>query len=56
MIPILITQTAIMAMNFLILQCLVMQGAVDLAGTSIGGNILDADFVGTNGVLLGAML
>lgn len=30
-------------------------GAVDLAGTSIGGNIWMPIFVGTNGVLLGAM-
>lgn len=43
MIPILITQTAIMAMNFFVLQCLVMQVRVDLAGTSVGGNT-GADF------------
>ena len=55
MIPILITQTAIMAMNFFDSSMSGHAGAVDLAGTSIGGNIWMPIFVGTNGVLLGAM-
>lgn len=55
MIPILITQTAIMAMNFFDSSMSGHAGAVDLAGTSIGGNIWMPVFVGTNGVLLGAM-
>lgn len=55
MIPILITQTAIMAMNFFDSAMSGHAGAVDLAGTSIGGNIWMPVFVATNGVLLGAM-
>lgn len=55
MIPILITQTAIMAMNFFDSAMSGHAGAVDLAGTSIGGNIWMPIFVATNGVLLGAM-
>ena len=55
MIPILITQTAIMAMNFFDSSMSGHAGAVDLAGTSIGGNIWMPIFVGTNGVLLGSM-
>ena len=39
MIPILITQTAIMAMNFFDSSMSGHAGTVDLAGTSIGGNI-----------------
>lgn len=55
MIPILITQTAIMAMNFFDSSMSGHAGAVDLAGTSIGGNIWMPVFVATNGVLLGSM-
>ena len=55
MIPILITQTAIMAMNFFDSAMSGHAGATDLAGTSIGGNIWMPIFVGTNGVLLGSM-
>ena len=55
MIAFLITQTAIMAMTFFDSSMSGHAGAVDLAGTSIGGNIWMPIFVGTNGVLLGAM-
>ena len=53
--PILVTQTAIMGMNFSDSAMSGHAGAVDLAGTAIGGNLWMPVMVGTNGVLLGAM-
>lgn len=55
MIPILITQTAIMLMNFFDATMSGHAGVADLAGTSIGGNIWMPVFVATNGILFGAM-
>lgn len=55
MLPILITQTAIMAMNFLDSAMSGHMGAVHLAGTAIGGNVWMPIMVGINGVLFGSM-
>lgn len=55
MIPILITQTAIMAMNFCDSAMSGHAGAVHLAGTAIGGNLWMPVMASLNGVLLGSM-
>ena len=55
MIPILITQTAIMAMNFCDSAMSGHAGAVHLAGTAIGGNLWMPVMASLNGILLGSM-
>lgn len=55
MIPILITQTAIMAMNFCDSVMSGHAGAVHLAGTAIGGNLWMPVMASLNGILLGSM-
>ncbi len=55
MIPILITQTAIMAMNFCDSVMSGHAGAVHLAGTAIGGNLWMPVMAALNGILLGSM-
>ena len=55
MIPILITQTAIMAMNFCDSAMSGHAGAVHLAGTAIGGNLWMPVMASQNGILLGSM-
>lgn len=55
MIPILITQTAIMAMNFCDSAMSGHAGAVHLAGTAIGGNLWMPVMAALNGILLGSM-
>ena len=55
MIPILITQTAIMAMNFCDSAMSGHAGAVHLAGTAIGGNLWMPAMASLNGILLGSM-
>lgn len=55
MIPILITQTAIMAMNFCDSAMSGHAGAVHLAGTAIGGNLWMPVMTSLNGILLGSM-
>lgn len=52
MIPILITQTAIMGMNFFDTIMSGHAGAVQLAGTSIGGNLWMPVFTTINGILI----
>lgn len=55
MIPILITQTAIMAMNFCDSAMSGHAGAVHLAGTAIGGNLWMPVMASLNGILFGSM-
>lgn len=55
MIPILITQTAIMAMNFCDSAMSGHAGAVHLAGTAIGGNLWMPVMASLNGILLSSM-
>lgn len=55
MIPILITRTAIMAMNFCDSAMSGHAGAVHLAGTAIGGNLWMPVMASLNGILLGSM-
>lgn len=55
MIPILITQTAIMAMNFCDSAMSGHAGAIHLAGTAIGGNLWMPVMASLNGILLGSM-
>lgn len=55
MIPILITQTAIMAMNFCDSAMSGHAGAVHLAGTAIGGNLWMPVMASLNGILLGSI-
>lgn len=55
MIPILITQTAIMAMNFCDSAMSGHAGAVHLAGTAIGSNLWMPVMASLNGILLGSM-
>lgn len=55
MIPILITQTAIMAMNFCDSAMSGHAGAVHPAGTAIGGNLWMPVMASLNGILLGSM-
>lgn len=55
MIPILITQTAIMAMNFCDSAMSGHAGSVHLAGTAIGGNLWMPVMASLNGILLGSM-
>lgn len=55
MIPILITQTAIMAMNFCDSAMSGHAGAVHLAGTAIGGNLWMPVMASLNGILLVSM-
>ena len=54
MIPILITQTAIMGMNFFDTVMSGHAGATQLAGTSIGGNLWMPVFTTINGILIAA--
>ena len=54
MIPILVTQTTIMGMNFFDTVMSGRAGAVQLAGTSIGGNIWMPVFTAINGILIAA--
>ena len=55
MIPIFITQTAIIGMNFCDTVMSGHAGASQLAGTSIGGNIWMPVFTTLNGILTAAM-
>jgi MATE family multidrug resistance protein len=55
MLPIFVTQTAIMGMNFCDTVMSGHAGASQLAGTAIGGNIWMPVFTTLNGILLAAM-
>lgn len=54
MLPILITQSAIMGMNFVDTVMSGRAGAEQLAGTSIGGNLWMPIFTTINGILVAA--
>ncbi len=55
MLPIIVTQLAIIGMNFFDASMSGQAGAADLAGAAIGGNIWMPVHTGINGILMAAM-